>query len=74
MRKKHGRLRLAVKRTPLTQLVGEPPDEVVFRILHDPNSTCFRVVQNPENHRSESGGGELSSPSDPVSVGARLVG
>ena len=30
---------------------------VVFRILHYRNSQLLRVVQNPENHRNESGGG-----------------
>ena len=30
---------------------------VVFRILHYRSFQCFRVVQNPENHRNESGGG-----------------
>ena len=30
---------------------------VVFRILHYGNFLCFRVVQNIENHRNESGGG-----------------
>ena len=29
------------------------------------HSECFRVVQNPENHRNESGGGEIESSLDP---------
>jgi len=32
---------------------------VVFRILHYRNFQYFRVVQNPENHRNESGGGSI---------------
>ena len=43
---------------------------VVFRILHYRNSQCIRVVQNPENHRNESGGGSIDSL--PVSVDGRI--
>ena len=39
---------------------------LVFRILHYGNSQCFRVVQNPENHRNESGGGEMTARKRPV--------
>ena len=38
-------------------LVATEFTSVVFRILHYRNAQRFRVVQNPENHRNESGGG-----------------
>ena len=38
-------------------LVATEFTSVVFRILHYRNFQGVRVVQNPENHRNESGGG-----------------
>ena len=41
----------------LSILVATEFTSVVFRILHYRNLPYFRVVQNPENQRNESGGG-----------------
>jgi len=49
---------------PREQAVGLVATEftsVVFRILHYRNSQCCRLVQNPQNHRNESGGGQINS-------------
>ena len=48
-------------RWQVVDLVATEFTSVVFRILHYRNPRCCRVVQNPENHRNESGGGEIDS-------------
>jgi len=43
------------------ELSGTEFTSVNFRILHYRNSKGFRVVQNPENHRNESGGEQINA-------------